>query len=89
MLLDELIQSYENVYPESDINPTYGSDAMILDAMLKDKTRMMVTGRVLSENELAALEKVNGVAIKQFTIGKEAIAVITSQKNTDSIFFIF
>lgn len=88
VLLDELIQSYENVYPESDITPTYGSDATILDAMLKDKTRMMVTGRVLSENELAALEKVNGVAIKQFTIGKEAIAVITSQKNTDSIFNI-
>lgn len=86
ILLDELIQSYENVYPESDIIATYGSDAVILQAMFDDKTRMLLTGRNLSKNELAALEKINGIPIKQFTIGKEAIAVITSQQNTDSIF---
>jgi phosphate transport system substrate-binding protein len=85
-LLDELIQSYENIYPESDIIPTYGADDMILNAMLKDATRMMITGRTLTAQELEALEKVNGIAIKQFEIGREAIAVITSVNNPDSIF---
>lgn len=85
-LLDELIQSYENVYPESDIIPTYGADDFVLNAMLKDATRMMLTGRTLSQQELDALEKVNGIAIKQFEIGREAIAVITSVNNPDSIF---
>lgn len=88
VLVDELIQSYENVYPGSDIIPTYTSDAELLTAMLNDKTRMVITGRTLTKQEIDAISKVNELVPKQYVIGKEAIAVITSINNTDSIFNI-
>ncbi len=88
VLLDELIQSYENVYPESDIVPTYASDEVILKAMLEDKTRMLFTGRTLTQDEIALITKVNDKVPEQHIIGKEAIAIITSINNKDSIFDI-
>lgn len=86
MLLDELIQSYENVYPESDIIPTYASDEVILKAMMEGKTRMLFTGRTLSAEELKIITNVNDKVLEQHIIGKEAIAIITSINNPDSIF---
>jgi len=86
VLLDELIQSYENVYPEANIVPTYASDEVILKAMLDDKTRMIFTGRSLSELEITMITKVNDKVPEQYVIGKEAIAVIAAINNLDSIF---
>lgn len=85
-LANELVKSYENVYPESKIHIVCGSDQEILDALLADKARMMITGRVLTKDELAALAKVNEIEMEQFPVGKEAIAIITSKNNPDSLF---
>lgn len=85
-LVEELIKSYENVYPESKVSAIFGTDFAIMDAMLHDKTRMIITGRVLTEKEIEAIQQTNEIAPEQFTIAKEAVAIITSMNNTDSIF---
>lgn len=85
-LVGELIKSYENVYPEAKIKATYASDREILDAFLQNKTQMIITGRELNATELAALEKTHKFEPEQFKIATEAIAVITSQNNPDSVF---
>lgn len=85
-LVGELIKSYENVYPEAKIKATYGSDREILDAFLQNKTQMIITGRELTTTELTALEKIHKFEPEQFKIATEAIAVITSENNPDSIF---
>lgn len=85
-LVGELIKSYENVYPEAKIKATYASDREILDAFLQNKTQMIITGRELNATELAALEKTHKFEPEQFKIAAEAIAVITSQNNPDSVF---
>ncbi len=85
-LVGELIKSYENVYPEAKIKATYASDREILDAFLQNKTQMIVTGRELNATELAALEKTHKFVPEQFKIATEAIAVITSENNPDSVF---
>ncbi|MFI5173011.1 MAG: PstS family phosphate ABC transporter substrate-binding protein [Chitinophagales bacterium] len=85
-LIDELIKSYENVYPESKIVATYGSDYDIMEAMLHDKTRMIVTGRTLTQKEIEEIEKIQGIVPEQYSIAKEAVAIITSAENTDTVF---
>lgn len=85
-LVGELIKSYENVYPEAKIKATYGSDKEILDAFLQNKTQMIITGRELNSTELAALEKTQKFEPEQFKIATEAIAVITSSNNPDTVF---
>lgn len=88
ILLDELIQSYENVYPEAKITPVYVSDEDVLKALMETKTRMAFTGRNLSTEELNKLKAVNSKVLEQFIIGKEAIAVVTAKSNPDSVFYL-
>lgn len=88
ILLDELIQSYENVYPEAKITPVYVADEAVLKALIDTKTRMALTGRSLSADELNKLKAVNDKVLEQFVIGKEAIAVVTSKSNPDSVFYL-
>lgn len=57
VLVDELIQSHENVYPGSDIIPTYTSDAELLTAMLNDKTRMVITAEPSPNKKLMPFRK--------------------------------
>lgn len=85
-LVGELIKSYENIYPEAKIIATYGTDREIVDALLQNKTQMIVTGRTLTGTEIKALEKSQKFTPKQFKIATEAIAVITSENNKDSVF---
>lgn len=86
VLVEELIQSYENVYPESDIQAVYATDAEVIAAMITDKTRMAFLGSGLTEEQKSAIEKSQGIPPDQFAIGREAIAVIASRTNSDTVF---
>ncbi len=86
VLLDELIQSYENVYPESDITPVYASDADVITAFMQSKTRMMLIGTTLTPEQKKKIEQSQNMEPKEFKIGREAIAVISSLSNPDSVF---
>lgn len=87
VLVEELIQSYENVYPESDIQPVFGTDAEVMDALLQDKARMAFIGHALSEKQIKAMAKQQEIEPEQFLIGREAIAIIASYDYPDSIFY--
>ncbi len=85
-IVTELVRSYENVYPESKIHITFADDRALLEALLADKTRMVITGRTFSPAEIAAIEKVNTIPVEQFGIATEAIAIIMSKDRTDTVF---
>ncbi|HMZ89953.1 MAG TPA: substrate-binding domain-containing protein [Chitinophagales bacterium] len=85
-LVEELVKSYENVYPESKIEVRFAPDNAVLDAMFTDKTRMIITGTALSKEQLDRIKSVNEVAAEQYVIGREAIAVIASLSNPDTVF---
>ncbi len=87
VLVEELIQSYENVYPESNIQPVFASDAEVMQALLQDKTRMAFLGHGLTENQMKAMEKMQEIEPEQFLIGREAIAIIASYDYPDSVFY--
>ncbi len=86
VLVEELIQSYENVYPESDIRAVYASDAEVMAAMMADKTRMAITGHGLTKAQEQELTRLQEVTPEQFRIGREAIAVIAGYDFADSVF---
>ncbi|MEZ5013277.1 MAG: substrate-binding domain-containing protein [Chitinophagales bacterium] len=85
-IVKELVRSYENVYPEAHINVTYAGENELMQAMYSDKTRMIITGRGLSQQEIDAIEKVNGIVPKQFVVGREAVAIISNIASVDSTF---
>lgn len=87
VLVEELVQSYENVYPESDIQIVYGTDAEVLQALISDKTRMAFLGHGLSDEQKKAIAKVQEIEPEQYVIGREAIAIIASHDFPDSIFY--
>jgi phosphate transport system substrate-binding protein len=85
-IVGELIQSYENVYPEAKIHATYAAEKQVLDAMVSGKARMIITGKTLSAAERAKIEAVNEVEPQISKIATEAIAVITSLQAPDTAF---
>lgn len=85
-ILDELVKSYENVYPESKIHVTYASENEVMKAMLSGNSRMIVTGKKLLPAELAKIEQVNKMKPTVSAVATEAIAIITSINNPDSVF---
>lgn len=87
VLVEELIQSYENVYPESNIEAVFVSETEVIDALLTDKTRMAFLGHGLTENQIKIMTKKQEIEPEQYLIGREAIAIIASYDYPDSIFY--
>jgi len=85
-IIDELVKSYENVYPEAKINVTYASEQEVMNNMFSGAARMMISGKKLSAEEIAAIESANKMRPQVSAIASEAIAVITSISNTDTTF---
>lgn len=86
MIVGELIQSYENVYPESHITAVYTSDAEVMQALMDDKARMAITGHGLTKAQEQELTRRQEVEPEQYIIGREAIALIASYIFPDNIF---
>lgn len=85
-IMDELVKSYENVYPESKIRINYASENEVLKAMLNGTTHMIVTGKKLTPAEFSKIEQTNKMQPTLSVVAKEAIAIITSINNPDSVF---
>jgi len=86
VLVEELIQSYENVYPESDLEAVYTSDAQLREALMQDRTRMAISGTALTPEQKKAIMQVQKIMPEEFPIGREAIAIIASTAFADSVF---
>ncbi len=85
-IVSELVKSYENVYPESKINVTFASEKAVIEAMMSGKTRMMITGKQLTQAEQDKIEQANEIKPQINPIATEAIAIITSVESPDSVF---
>ena len=85
-IMDELVKSYENVYPESKINIRYASEKDVLNAMMNGTTHMIVTGKKLLPGEMEKIEQTNKMKPTVSKVATEAIAIITSLNNPDTIF---
>ena len=86
-VVDEIIKSYENEFPDADVVVTYAQESDVMKYLLADSVRMVIIGRTLSAGEVSALTAAQGGARpKQLVFAYDGVAAVSSSAQADSIF---
>ncbi len=85
LLLDTEIATFQSLYPNAKINPTYGSEDDLMELFMKDSLRAIVTSRDLTQKEKDYF-KSNKLFPKVTKVCVDGLAFIVNRTNPDSTF---
>lgn len=85
-VIDSQVQVFESLHPEADIIVSYKPEAECLKDLDNDSVRMVIVTRAIDRPEQNRLQKKLSFNASFGVIAYDAIAVITNNKSTDSIF---
>jgi len=83
-LVEAEIDTFEGIYQQAHIDVRYMSEVEAIDALLKDSVRLIITTRMLAENE-AAVIKSRQITPTQIAVAKDGIALIMNKENPDTL----
>jgi phosphate transport system substrate-binding protein len=83
-LAEAEIDTFEGLYKEARIEALYMSEAEAIDALLKDSVKMVITTRMLYDEEVKIIEA-RKIQPRQMAVAKDGIALILNKANTDSL----
>lgn len=83
-IMAQEIDVFEYVYPDANIIPYYTDQNAAIDSLLDFKTRLIVTTRPLTEQEVKFL-KSNKKQVRQSQIAVDALALIVNPKNAINV----
>lgn len=83
-LMDAEIDTFEAIYKQAHIDVRYVSEVEAVDALLKDSVRLIITTRMLAENEAAVIKALQ-IKPTQVAIAKDGIALILNNANPDTL----
>jgi len=87
-LLDQIIPVYEHFHPKSKLIVDYSNEDALINDFKADKNKIILVSTAFDREELAYCEQVQKAKIIQYTFGYDAIAVISSRQNPDSVFYL-
>lgn len=79
-ILNQEIEVFEYTYPEASIVPTYLDENAAIDSLLNDRTRLIITGHELSQEQKDYMKSKERPARTQ-RIAVDAIALIVNKDN--------
>jgi phosphate transport system substrate-binding protein len=85
LLLETEISTFQSLYPNAKINATYGSEGNLMDLLMKDSLRAIITSRELTEQEKVYF-KSHAIFPKVTKICVDGLAFIVNRSNPDSTF---
>lgn len=83
-IINEEIAVFEGLNDEATIEPVYGSELDVINSMLQDSLRLIITARDLTETEKEIVKGKNLTARSQ-KIATDAIALIINEANNYSL----
>lgn len=83
LLADAEIEAFEGTYKYANITPVYAAEDSILQLLLADSVRLMITSRKLTANEEAFLKEKLIIA-RTTHIAWDALAFVVNRSNRDS-----
>lgn len=83
-ILSQEIDVFEYIYPTASIMPYYVDEHAAIDSIMKFKTKMAITTRMLTDKEVEYL-KSNKKNVRQSQIAVDAIALIVNPANPTEI----
>jgi phosphate transport system substrate-binding protein len=84
LLIDSEIYTFQALYQNAHVTPQYKPDVDVINDLLNDSVRTVVTTSTLSQTELDYLKTLQ-IYPRTVTIAKDALAFIVNKKNTDTI----
>lgn len=86
-LADELVDAFENSYPEAFLMQSYSSESGVMQELYNDSSQLALMTRQLSKNELNwfAAKK---FGVEQIKLGSDAVVLLVNRNNPDSAFTI-
>jgi phosphate transport system substrate-binding protein len=84
LLIDSEIYTFQALYQNAHVTPQYKPDVDVINDLLNDSVRTVVTTSTLSQTELDYLKTLK-IYPRTVTIAKDALAFIVNKKNTDTI----
>ena len=85
-VISEQLKVFLSSYPKATINAVYKSEADCLRDLQNDSTRLVIISRGLTDNELGYYKQKLEYKPLYGILAYDAIAVITNNANTDSVF---
>jgi phosphate transport system substrate-binding protein len=82
-LFQTQIYTFESIYPNADIQPTYLPESDALNRLMQDSCKVVIISRDLTSSERKTFEANNLFPIST-KIGEDAIALIVNPANPDS-----
>ncbi len=83
-IIDDQIAVFEGTYYEAKITVKPKSEAELINDLVNQKAKVVVTARNLTEEELQRFEK-NNINARITPFAKDAIALISSKSNNDTL----
>lgn len=85
LLLQTEISTFQSLYQNAKINAKYGSESELMDLLMKDSLRAIMTSRELTEQEKVYF-KTHAIFPKVTKICVDGLAFIVNRNNPDSTF---
>lgn len=85
LLLQTEISTFQSLYQNAKINAKYGSEGELMDLLMKDSLRAIMTSRELTEQEKVYF-KTHAIFPKVTKICVDGLAFIVNRNNPDSTF---
>lgn len=85
LLLQTEISTFQSLYQNAKINAKYGSEGELMDLLMKDSLRAIMTSRELTEQEKVYF-KMHAIFPKVTKICVDGLAFIVNRNNPDSTF---
>lgn len=84
LLADAELYTFQALYKNTKLTPLYLSEDSILTLFLRDSVRVIMTSRMLTDNEVAYLKSLKFFP-RTTKIAYDALAFIVNKSNTDSL----
>lgn len=86
-LADELIDAFENSYPDAFLVQQYGAEPSVIKNLYDDTSRLAVMTRPLNKDEMAFFEA-KKFGIEHIKIASDAVVFLVNRSNPDSLFTV-
>lgn len=80
-ILEEEIEVFEYIYPDSSIIPFYVSEQAAIDTLMSDNTEAIITTRELTQQQIDYLKAKYKRVARTHCIAVDAVALITNKNN--------
>ncbi|HET6990897.1 MAG TPA: substrate-binding domain-containing protein [Bacteroidia bacterium] len=86
-LADELVDAFENSYPDAFLIQSYSTEKNVMQDLYADSSRLAIMTRQLTAKEIQWFEA-QKYGVEQIKIGSDAVVFLVNKNNSDSIFTV-